>query len=72
MVEDSYLIEIMKEQLRVTPKEGWNVCILDDQSKLGDRLTVIRHVSTRKEADELAGEFEGEKIFIYGSKDKNG
>jgi len=72
MVEDSYLIEIMKEQLRVTPKEGWNVCILDDYSKLGDRLTVIRYVNTRKEADDLAKEFEGEKIFIYGSKDKNG
>ena len=68
MTDESYIELIIKEQLRVTPKKGFNVCIYDGYAKVGDRLTVVRHTNTEEEAREIAKTLKGEKVYIYGGK----
>lgn len=66
MAEESYIEEIIKEQLMATPKKGFNVCTYDDYAKVGERLTVVKHTSTEAEAQEIAKSLDGEKVYIYG------
>jgi len=63
---ESYIEEIIKEQLSATPKKGFNVCTYDDYARVGERLTVVRHVNTEAEAQEIAKKLDGEKVYIYG------
>jgi calcineurin-like phosphoesterase family protein len=63
---ESYIEEIIKEQLMATPKKGFNVCTYDDYARLGERLTVVKHVNTEEEAREIAKKLDGEKVYIYG------
>ena len=51
-------------------RKGYNVCTYDDYSRIGERLTVVRHTSTLAEAQEIAKKLDGEKVYIYG--DLNG
>jgi len=69
MSEESYIEQILKEQLSVTPKKGFNVCTYDEYSRIGDRLTVVRHVNTEEEAREIAKKLEGEMVYIYGGQE---
>jgi hypothetical protein len=66
MAEESYIELILKEQLKATPKKGYNVCTLDEYARVGERLTVVSHTKTLGEAQEIAKNLEGEKVFIYG------
>lgn len=68
MADESYIELIIKEQLRVTPKKGFNVCIYDDHANVGDRLTVVKHTNTAEEAREIAKTLKGEKVYIYGDQ----
>jgi len=34
MTDESYIELILKEQLKVTPKKGFNVCVYDDMISL--------------------------------------
>lgn len=68
MAEESYLELILKEQLKATPKKGYNVCTYDDYAKVGERLTVVNHTKTIGEAQEVAKNLEGEKVYIYGEE----
>ncbi len=66
MTEESYIEQIIKEQLSATPKKGFNVCTFDDYSRMGERLTVVKHTSTLAEAQEIAKKLDGEVVYIYG------
>ena len=66
MTDESYIELIIKEQLRVTPKNGFNVCTYDEYSRVGNRLTVVKHTTTAEEAREVAKRLKGEKVYIYG------
>lgn len=70
MADESYIELIIKEQLRVTPKEGFNVCTYDDHARVGNRLTVVKHTNTAEEAREVAKTLKDEKVYVYG--DNNG
>ena len=66
MTDENYIELILKEQLRATPKKGYNVCIYDDYAKVGERLSVSNHTNTLEEAQEIAKKLDGEKVYIYG------
>jgi len=68
MTDESYIELVIKEQLRVTPKQGFNVCIYDEQGNVGDKLTVVKHTNTAEEAREIAKSLKGEKVYIYGDQ----
>lgn len=68
MTDESYIELVIKEQLRVTPKKGFNVCTYDEYSDIGNRLTVVRHTNTEQEAREIAKTLKGEKVYIYGDR----
>lgn len=72
MTDESYIELVIKEQLRVTPKKGFNVCVYDDYARLGERLSVVRHTKTLGEAQELAKKLDGKKVYIYGGNESNG
>lgn len=67
---ESYIEEILKEQLKATPKKGFNVCTYDEFARIGERITVVKHTNTEAEAQEIAKKLDGEKVYIYG--DLNG
>ncbi len=69
MSEESYIELIIKEQLSVTPKKGFNVCTYDDLANVGDKLTVVKHTRTLQEAQEIAKNLDGEKVYIYGEEE---
>ena len=66
MTDESYIELIIKEQLRVTPKKGFNICIYDAYGGIGDKLTVVKHTATAEEARKFAKTLKGEKVYIYG------
>jgi len=72
MTDESYIELILKEQLKVTPKKGFNVCVYDDYAKIGEKLSVVHHTRTKEEAQELAKEIDGEKVYVYGGEEDNG
>ena len=72
MTGESYVELVIKEQLRATPKKGFNVCVYDDYAKLGERISVVRHTKTLGEAQELAKKLDGKKVYIYGEDESNG
>lgn len=67
---ESYIEEILKEQLKATPKKGFNICTYDEFARIGERITVVKHTNTEAEAQEIAKKLDGEKVYIYG--DLNG
>jgi len=68
MAEESYIELVIKEQLRSTPKKGFNICVYDDYAKLGERLSVVRHTKTLGEAQEIAKKLDGKVVYIYGDE----
>ena len=69
MTEENYVEQIIKEQLKATPKKGFNICTYDDYARIGERLTVVKHTNTEAEAQEIAKKLDGEKVYIYGGLD---
>ena len=61
----------MKERDECTPESGYNICVLDDYSRLGEQLTIIARVDTKKEAEEKVNELlqNGYKYYFFGTKD---
>ncbi len=72
MTDESYIELVIKEQLRATPKKGFNVCVYDDYAKIGEKISVVRHTKTLGEAQELAKKLDGKKVYIYGENESNG
>ena len=68
MTDESYIELVIKEQLRTTPKKGFNGCTYDEYSDIGNRLTVVKHTNTAEEAREFAKSLKGEKVYIYGAQ----
>ncbi|HTP25708.1 MAG TPA: hypothetical protein VMK12_08620 [Anaeromyxobacteraceae bacterium] len=55
-------LQLIAEEIdRYTPKEGFNLCGLDDFEDFGERVHLIAHFSTLKEARELRDRFLNEK-----------
>ena len=52
------------------PTTGYNVCTLDDFSRLGEKLTLEDHVDTEEQARKIKEELEkdGEQVYIYAAE----
>jgi hypothetical protein len=71
-MEKSALELAIKEREEVTPEKGYNVVTLDDFSRLGEQLTIVKHTDTYQEALKFKEEFEklGATVYIYSSWEK--
>jgi len=68
--------EMMKEVEKFTPKLGFNVCGIDEYDPPGEKLFLIKHFKTKKEAEahvkklKEVEEYEEDELVIYGSKEE--
>jgi len=62
--------EALKEVQEMTPATGYNVCTLDDFSRLGEKLTLEDHVETEEQAKTIKEQLEkdGLKVMIYAAE----
>ena len=71
-------IELIRNEIKqLTPESGFNVVLHDDFAPWGENLTLVRHTTTREEAELVKQEYEqkvkdgivyADAVYIY---DKN-
>ena len=64
--------ESIAEVQRMIPEYGFNVCYYDDFAEAGEKLALIKHCETRKEAEKIVADNEDEPVYIYEAENESG
>ncbi len=62
-----YLKVVLEERERMTPKEGFNVCVFDDFGRPGEMLELIAHTDTKEDAERIKQSIKGAIVYIYSA-----
>lgn len=67
--ELTYIDEILAEVARATPKYGFNVCMMDDDEEVGEKISILGHFDTMAEAQSFSDDIEG-TVYIYAGSEE--